>query len=88
MSVLARTLLLLLKSFPASNTFWLAKLAGADERQAALALAGLERDGLATNESGRFGLTALGQKTCRPISGVDLRPAHVTLRAHPSRGRR
>jgi hypothetical protein len=82
-SVLARTLMALLQSFPASNVFWIAKLAGCDERVAAKALGELERSGLATNDSGRWSLTRRGAGTRQP----DLRPMHVTMRGHPSRMR-
>jgi hypothetical protein len=72
--VLARTLIALLKSFSQSNTFWLARLSGCEERAAAKTLAELERAGLATSKDGKWSLTKRAQETHTP----DLRPTRRT----------
>ena len=81
--VLSRTLVALLKSFKSSNAFWLARLAGCDERSWTKALVELERAGLATNNNGKWSLTARAQDTRAP----DLRPTRSTSRVRVSRGR-
>jgi hypothetical protein len=81
--VLVRTLIALLKSFPASNAFWLARLAGCDVRSCTKALVELERAGAATNKDGRWSLTARAGETRIP----DLRPTRTTSRVRTSRGR-
>jgi hypothetical protein len=65
MDTLARTTLLLLRSFGPANAFLLAKLAGHPEHDVARALAALEDEGLAQQDSNRWTLTAIGYETCR-----------------------
>ena len=57
--MLARTALALLKTYPASNVFWVAKLAGRTETETTQALVRLEHAGLALRENGLWRLTQL-----------------------------
>jgi hypothetical protein len=69
-----RTIQLLLRSYPASNAFLLAHLAGCDEREAGRVLGRLEQEGMATASDGKWRLTACGRAACSPLAGVELRP--------------
>jgi hypothetical protein len=78
--MLPRTLTLLLRSYPAANPFWLARLAGRNEIneiEVAAALAEIEREGLAESNAGLSLLTPAGRDQCRP--------AHVSRPPSPAR---
>jgi hypothetical protein len=72
-SVLARTLLALLKSYPASNAFLIARLAGCPERDAAKALDELERAGAVTSDGARWTLAPAGLEARQ---SPPMRPEH------------
>ena len=86
MSDRARTALLLLKGLGPSNSFWLARLAGCTEREMTRALMGLEREGLAVADDGRWRLTAAGRAACRvqhlgrPATIIRYRPMKLARR--------
>jgi hypothetical protein len=84
-SVPVRTLIALLKSFPAPNPLWLARLSAGDERTVAKALAELEHAGLTACKDGRWDLTARGRKASEGHA-PDLRPTLMRGRVRASRG--
>jgi hypothetical protein len=60
-----RLVLLLMNSFPSASPFWLARLAGRDERQTTAALVELEAQGLALRiHGGLWRLTDEGYAAC------------------------
>jgi hypothetical protein len=84
--VLARTVLLLVRAFAATNAFSIARLAGRPEREVARALDRLKRDGLATCADGLWSLTGHGVQACKLVYAV--RPASVTRYHRPATGRK
>jgi hypothetical protein len=80
----ARTVTLLLRTYPASNVFWLSRLSARSERDVANALADLETSGLVICDNNRWSLTAAGLESCRPPQS--LRPGSaVRYRPGPQR---
>ena len=68
-TILSRTVLALLWTYPASNPFLLARLAGHSECDVVSVLGELERKGLIAESNGRWSLSSQGLEACRP-------PAH------------
>ena len=84
--MLARTALALLRTYPTSNVFWVAKLAGRTETETTQALVRLEHAELALRENGLWRLTPAGYAACRPRSPLaDLRPHVIITRPLTSR---
>jgi hypothetical protein len=76
--VFFRTMVALLRSFPASNGFWLSRLAGRDERETARILAKLAVEGLAVAADDKWSLTPAGREAFQPHPYVETRPLSVT----------
>jgi hypothetical protein len=78
---LSRAVMLLLKAFPLSNPFWIARLAGCSERAAQTTLAKLEAQGLVCCDASLWSLTPAGlrslepQHHSRPRSAIKYRPS-------------
>ena len=65
-TILSRTVLALLWTYPASNPFLLARLAGHSECDVVSVLGELERKGLIAESNGRWSLSSQGLQACRP----------------------